>query len=83
MPLQSGNGQTGDGAGLLVRMQFLCGEQARRNHGQTLEQLALRGGLHPSEAVALNLRLPYRSMPVQDALQALLSCSKPAPREGL
>lgn len=28
-------------------------EQAKRNHGQTLEELAARGGLSPREAVAV------------------------------
>jgi hypothetical protein len=80
MPLQAGNGSFGSNAPLCVRMEFLCADQAMRNHGQTLELLAERGGLHPSEAVALNLRAPYRSLPVADALQALLQCAKPLPK---
>jgi hypothetical protein len=79
MPLQS-SGSFGPNAPLCVRMEFLCADQAMRNHGQTLERLAERGGLNPSEAVALNLRAPYRSLPVADALQALLQCAKPLPK---
>jgi hypothetical protein len=38
-------------------------EQARRNHGQTLQRLAERGGLSPAEAVAVLTDQPWRSMP--------------------
>lgn len=41
------------GTGLAVRMDLLNEEQAMRNHGQALATLAQRGGLAPSEALAI------------------------------
>lgn len=37
--------------------------QALRNHGQTLARLKERGGLAPSEAVAIMLRKEYKKLP--------------------
>ena len=37
-------------------------QQAQRNHDQTLKQLAKRGGLSPSEAVAILEDRPWRLM---------------------
>jgi hypothetical protein len=82
MPLQGGPSGVGEKAPMMIRMEFLCSTQAQKNHGQSLASLAERGGLHPSEALALNLGLPYRSVPVTDALQALLMCTKPTPVKG-
>jgi hypothetical protein len=36
--------------------------QAQRNHSQTLNRLASRGGLSPCEAVAVMLDQPWRKM---------------------
>lgn len=41
--------------------------QAQRNHGQTLERLAERGGLGPDEAVAVLENRPWRRMPRAEA----------------
>jgi lambda repressor-like predicted transcriptional regulator len=41
------------------------------NHGQTLAQLAERGGLSLSEAAALALRRKWEPMPAEAALAAL------------
>lgn len=38
-------------------------EQAERNHRQSLERLAERGGLSPCEAVAVLEDRPWRAMP--------------------
>lgn len=65
---------------LLVRMKFLCPKQAELNHGQSLSMLASRGGVTPSEALALVERRPYRSMAAPDALLALLACTQRVPK---
>jgi hypothetical protein len=41
-------------------------KQAMRNHGQTLEQLAERGGLGFVEALAIMCDLPYESVLVNE-----------------
>ena len=41
------------GTGLAVRIDWLSETQASKNHGQTLLQLATRGGLSCEEALAL------------------------------
>lgn len=43
-------------------------DQARRNHGQTLDDLARRGGLSPSEALAIiqNLSWPHFDEPLAE-----------------
>ena len=45
--------------------------QADRNHGQTLARLAERGGLCPSELVAVLEDRRWRSMPLADAAARL------------
>ncbi len=45
--------------------------QAQRNHSQTLEVLAARGGLAPCEAVAVLEDRRWRSMPANEALALL------------
>ena len=53
-------------------------KQARMNHGgQSLETLARRGGLSPSEAVAVLEDRPWRSMDTNDALTQLQILVKP------
>lgn len=46
--------------------------QAHRNHGQSLETLHARGGLCPSELVAVLEDRPFRSMPDEEAVRRLL-----------
>lgn len=46
-------------------------EQALRNHDQTLEKLAQRGGLGVSEALAIHEDRAYKKMDRADALQQL------------
>lgn len=45
--------------------------QAQRNHDQSLEELARRGGLDPAEAVAVLEDRRWRSMPADEALALL------------
>ena len=45
--------------------------QAMRNHGQTLRRLAERGGLCPSELVAVLEDRPWKSMLFEDSLRRL------------
>lgn len=42
-------------------------EQAQRNHGQSLQRLAERGGLSPGEACDVLLGLKWRSTPEERA----------------
>ncbi len=46
-------------------------EQAQRNHGQTLEQLAGRGGLGASEMLAILERRPFRAMAPEESCARL------------
>lgn len=45
--------------------------QAKRNHDQTLQRLAARGGLSPSEACAVLLDRRFQMMPEQEAIDQL------------
>ena len=47
-------------------------EQAMRNHSQTLERLASRGGLDPSEALAILDDRPWRRMVPEDSIMELM-----------
>jgi hypothetical protein len=47
-------------------------EQALRNHGQTLERLAERGGLSPAELVAVLEDQRWKAMTVEAAVARLL-----------
>jgi hypothetical protein len=47
-------------------------EQAQRNHYQSLERLAERGGLCPSEMVAVLENRRWRGMPDQEAVARLM-----------
>jgi hypothetical protein len=54
-------------------------EQAKRNHSQSLQTLAERGGLSPKEILAVVLDQAYRSvesMTTDEALTQLLSFRK-------
>lgn len=46
-------------------------DQARRNHGQTLERLRERGGLAPSELLAILEDRPWRSVAEVRVLERL------------
>lgn len=54
-----------------VRMSSFHQEWAARNHGQTLERLAERGGLDVTEAAAIYQRRRWRPMLIEDALAAI------------
>jgi hypothetical protein len=47
--------------------------QAKKNHYQTLKRLAERGGLSPSEAVAVLEDRQWRSMPDDEAWSRLMA----------
>lgn len=66
------------GTGLAVRMDLLDAAQADRNHGQTLQRLAERGGLVPSEAMAIIERRRWRDVKTPDAMAYLAATSKPS-----
>lgn len=59
------------GTGLAVRAAILDDVQAMKNHGQSLEALAFRGGISPSEALAIANRRKFERKPEIEALQAL------------
>ncbi len=46
-------------------------DQCIRNHGQTPERLAERGGLSPSEMVAIIEDRPWRDLDLEDAFETL------------
>lgn len=46
-------------------------EQAQKNHYQTLERLAERGGLSPCEMIAVIENRPWKSMTAADAVDHL------------
>lgn len=54
-----------------VRMFVLSEEQAMKNHGQTLDRLAERGGLSLAEAACLAARISYHPMTTQQAMGVL------------
>lgn len=56
------------GTGLAVRFEILDEEQAMRNHGQTLDRLAARGGLSPDEALSIARRKNYERKAAAGAL---------------
>ena len=56
---------------LAVRMFVLSEEQAMKNHGQSLDKLAGRGGLSLAEAACLAARIRYQPMSTHQALGVL------------
>ena len=50
-----------------IPWDLLNEEQAKKNHDQTLERLAERGGLAPSEALAIIERRTWKSMDYSEA----------------
>ena len=61
------------GTGLALPMGLLNEQQAQRNHGQSLARLAERGGLGPSEALAVAERRQYQHRDFVKALEALVA----------
>lgn len=64
-----------------IRWSVIAGHerQAMRNHGQTLERLAERGGLSPAEAVAIIEDRKFCRMELADAEDRLIQlCEEPA-----
>ena len=59
------------GTGLAVRAEILDENQAFKNHGQSLALLAKRGGISPSEALAIANRRKWERKPEIEALKAL------------
>lgn len=53
-------------------MAMLNEQQAKRNHGQTLDRLAERGGICPAEALAIMDGLGWGSVKVCDENDLLL-----------
>ena len=62
--------------GLAMRMDLLNETQAQRNHGQSLDRLAERGGLGASEAMAIAEMRAWRSMNATEAIEMLLVKAK-------
>lgn len=62
MPLLARHGE-GDCFPATIEIPMDREPQAIRNHGQTLARLKERGGLAPSEAVAIMLRKRWESLP--------------------
>jgi hypothetical protein len=54
-------------------MAMLDNNQAKKNHGQTLQRLAERGGLAPSEALAIMDGVHWGAYAVCDENDLLLS----------
>ena len=54
-------------------MAMLSEKQAMKNHGQTLERLAERGGICPSEALSIMDGLHWGAVKVCDENDALLA----------
>lgn len=60
------------GTRLAVWSGLLCEQQAMRNHGQSLRRLAERGGLSPSEALAIAERRRWHCVETQCAIERLV-----------
>lgn len=61
------------GTALAIRMDVLDAEAADKNHGQTLERLAERGGLSITEVAAVIQRRYWRQMRDHEAADVLLN----------
>jgi hypothetical protein len=66
------------GTPFAMRWNMLNEEQAKRIHGQSLERLAQRGGLSPSEAMANVERRAFHDVAKEQAFRALIAAA-PAP----
>ncbi|MCK5581903.1 MAG: hypothetical protein KAJ18_11595 [Candidatus Omnitrophica bacterium] len=69
MPIMLGCGARLD---ISIPFMMLNEEWANRNHGQTLKQLAGRGGLSPCEAIAVMDKRKWMPMPDKAALDILV-----------
>ncbi len=56
---------------LMIDLRILDARQALKNHNQTLERLAERGGLSLCEAAAIAEKRSWRAMTTDEALAAL------------
>jgi hypothetical protein len=63
------------GTPFAIRRDMLNEEQAKRNHYQTLDQLASRGGLSPAEARAVWNRRPFDNMEQTQAFADLIAAA--------
>jgi hypothetical protein len=61
----------GRGLPKLIQWDSLNEEWAALNHGQSLDELARRGGLDPTEAAAIIQRRRWRPMKIDDALDVI------------
>lgn len=60
------------GCGLAIRMDILNEAQAQKNHGQSLQRLAERGGLSPDEALAIVQRRAWKpGLRIEDTVKCL------------
>lgn len=66
------------GTGLAVRMGLLNEEQAQRNHYQSLDRLAQRGGLSACEALAICERRKWAAVDVEKAVKLLSMLAQPS-----
>lgn len=57
--------------GLAIRMNLLNEEQAQKNHYQSLDRLAERGGLSACEALAICERRKWSAVDVETAVKLL------------
>lgn len=62
--------------GLAIRMDLLHENQAMTNYGQTLQRLAERGGISPSEALAIAEKRVWQYRGVIESLKALRALSE-------
>lgn len=61
----------GRGLPKLIQWSCLNEEWAALNHGQSLDALARRGGLDPTELAAIIQRRRWRPMLIEDALDVI------------
>lgn len=61
----------GDECPRFIRWDALNEEWAQNNHGQSLERLAERGGLDPTEIVANMDKRPWFNMDLETAVQVI------------
>ena len=61
----------GRGMPRLIEWSCLSEEWAQRNHGQSVDELARRGGLDLTEAAAIIQRRAWRPMLIEDALDVI------------
>jgi hypothetical protein len=62
-----------------IPMELLNEEWAKRNHGQTLDRLNERGGLCPSEMLAIIEKRRWEKMDTREAIDKIKKLLEPAP----